>query len=279
MMRKRITLQLNEDQKQELEIFRQNAPSERIGLRAAMVLDCALGMKVIDVAAKYTERPNTVVLWKRRYAEHGINGLLNLPRGKSKDGYGSDFTERLLSAVHSPPPGNEQRWSIALLAKHLAVPEYGIRRHLKKAGIDLEEDNQAWRHLNDCSETSAIQPEASADTHKETDKESSVISEERGKKFEETRNTAGLHVELAAKIEDDDGNLIMRKVADAGSIPDLNHFDVTSVSGFRRDHGALEQGMARAFGILLEEISDALLSNASARQSEIAKSNRTTIIK
>ena len=279
MTRKRITLHLNEDQKQELEHFRQTAPSERIGLRAAMVLDCASGMKVVDVAAKYTERPNTVSLWKCRYAEGGISGLLNLPRGRSKDGYGSDFAERLQSAVQSTPPHNEQRWSVALLAKHLAVPEYGIRRHLKKAGIDLNEDTQGCGQLSNCSEADTIQQKASADTRKETCQDSTLVSEKQTEKTEVTRRITELHVVLAAKIEDDDGNLIMQKNADAGRISDLNHFDVTSVAGYRRDHGALEQGMVRAFGILLDEISDALVSDASEKQSEAARSNRTPTIK
>ena len=99
MPQKRITLQLSEDQKQELTDFIKNPPAERLGIRASMVLDCAAGMKVVDVATKYDERPSTVSMWKCCYAEEGINGLLNRARGKSKDGYGPDFTVRLAEAV------------------------------------------------------------------------------------------------------------------------------------------------------------------------------------
>lgn len=47
----------------------------RIVRRAKMVLLCLDGMQIKDIASKLGERPNTVSLWRDRFAEQGIPGL------------------------------------------------------------------------------------------------------------------------------------------------------------------------------------------------------------
>ncbi len=277
MPQQRITLQLSEDQKQELIDFVQKAPNERLGKRASMVLDCAAGMKVSDVAEKYEERPNTVVLWKRRYAESGIKGLENLPRGKSKDGYGPDFTEQLAAAVHSAPPDGEQVWTIALLAKHLDVPEYGIRRYLKKAGISLEADafhkepQSCDNAENDCDETEA-HPTARGSTAddslplSECNKPTSPAEENKAEAKSSKLTSTLYHV-----LRDENGNIVQVKEADAGMIPDQYSFNMSSVAGFRSDYSLFEQGMIHAFANLLGISSEDFLAKVSA---ELLKKNK-----
>ncbi len=274
MPQKRITLQLSEEQRQELTKFVQNAPSERLALRASMVLDCASGMKIYDVAAKYGERPNTVVLWKRRYAESGIKGLENLPRGKSKDGYGPDFTEQLAAAVHSAPPDGEKAWSIALLAKHFNVPEYGIRRHLKRAGIPLDAEAFCKGPQIDHTESDGNEPEAHPTATESTAEDSSQLPEckeitpeeavpsAEGDKTE--AKSSKLRSVLYHVLTDENGNIVQVREADAGVVPDQHSFDMSSVEGLLRDYSSFEQGMVQAFAALLGVSSESFLDKVRA---------------
>lgn len=50
----------------------------RVALRAQMVLKCADGKRIKDIASEYHERPNTVILWRDRFIQSGIDGLLTV---------------------------------------------------------------------------------------------------------------------------------------------------------------------------------------------------------
>lgn len=272
MAHKKTKLVLNNEQVKELEEFIRNAPSKRIGLRASMVLDCGTGMTGKDVAAKYSERPTTVSLWKKRYAESGVSGLLNKPRGRTKDGYGEDFSDRLLEAVHSAPPEGNSMWDINLLSQHLGVPKYGIGRHLKKLGIDLEAQNFFQRHRGDQSDQSDQndQNDQNDESHEDVieSHEAPAQSETRAAGADETEDHSHmLDVTLTVMVRDRSGRQIMVETSELGSIlADPEHFDVSTLSGFRRDYGKFEQGMINGFAALLEKSSDNYTAMASKKK-------------
>ena len=76
-----------------------SSTDHRLSMRARIVLACIEGRQIKDIAAEFKERPNTVILWRRRFEEQGIQGLYNLPRGKNAYRYGSDLKERLLTLL------------------------------------------------------------------------------------------------------------------------------------------------------------------------------------
>ena len=127
-----------------LEALAADETNPRLALRARMILECAKGQQIKDVAAMFSERPNTVILWKRRYEEAGIEGLRNAPRGSTKDVYGEPFVRRLLELLNSPPPDGRKYWTGPLLADALGTPHDTIRRYLRKKKIRLLEYR---RHL------------------------------------------------------------------------------------------------------------------------------------
>lgn len=111
----------------------------RIAKRAKLVLACAKGDMIKDIAAMYSERPNTVLKWKRRFAESGIKGLCNAPRGKAKGVYGEVFAGRLVHLLETDPPAGETYWTGRLLAKELGAPYAAVCRYLRRENIRLLE--------------------------------------------------------------------------------------------------------------------------------------------
>lgn len=122
-----------------LQALAADTSNPRVALRAQMVLECAKGRMIKDVAAMFSERPNTVIKWKDRYEEQGIGGLTNAPRGNTKDIYGEPFSRRLRELLETDPPNGEAYWTGPLLAEALGTPHDTIRRYLRRENIHLLE--------------------------------------------------------------------------------------------------------------------------------------------
>ena len=248
MSRKRIKLTLNDEQVTEPKEFIEEHPDDRIGVRASMVLDCGTGMTGEAVAEKYSERPCTVSLWKYRYAESGISGLMNQARGRTKDVYGKDFPTELMNTVHSAPPEGMKSWDVPSLAHQLDVPEYGVRRHLKKLGINLDAQNFLQGH-----EADEPAEQGPFDSSLQAEGGNLPVSENGGAPEDDPNM---LEVSLLVLVKDKSGRQVMVRQSDLGAIlADTDHFDVSTLSGFRRDYGRLEQGMITGFAGLMETFS------------------------
>lgn len=110
---------------------------QRLSRRAKIVLMCAEGRQVKDIATELNERPNTVILWRERYREQGINGLNDAPRSGKPIKYGEEFRNRILNKLTEEPPNGLAKWDGAELAKELDVSADAVWRLLRKEGIQL----------------------------------------------------------------------------------------------------------------------------------------------
>lgn len=110
---------------------------KRLLRRAKMVLMCAEGHQVKDIAAELKERPNTVILWRERYREHGITGLKDAPRPGKPVEYGDEFRKRVFDKLAEKPPNGLAKWDGAVLAQELNVSADAVWRLLRKEGIQL----------------------------------------------------------------------------------------------------------------------------------------------
>ena len=109
----------------------------RIVRRAKMVLLCLDGMQIKDIASKLGERPNTVSLWRDRFAEQGIPGLQDKKRRGRTAQYGPEFREMVLNKLKETPPSGLARWDGPTLARVLNVSKAAVWRLMRKEGIQL----------------------------------------------------------------------------------------------------------------------------------------------
>ena len=110
---------------------------QRLSRRAKMVLMCAEGHQVKDIAAELKERPNTVILWRERFRKQGIRGLNDAQRSGKPVEYGEEFRNRVLNKLTEKPPNGLAKWDGAELAKVLDVSADAVWRLLRKEGIQL----------------------------------------------------------------------------------------------------------------------------------------------
>ena len=115
----------------------------RMAERARIVLACLQGKRNDEVARQVGVRPNTVGVWRRRFAERGIAGLRDEPRSGKPARYGPELRDRILRQLESPPPAGMASWDGGSLAQALGASGDAVWRVLRKEGIQLQR-HRSW---------------------------------------------------------------------------------------------------------------------------------------
>lgn len=106
--------------------------------RARMILACADGRPIKDIAAQFGTYPNKVIFWRQRYQSQGVDGLFDLQRSGRKKVYPEDLQKRIIDLVSTslPPPGSGT-WDGPTVAEKLGVNAHTVWAILREAGIHL----------------------------------------------------------------------------------------------------------------------------------------------
>src|SRR5437763_9596295 len=117
--------------------------------RARIVLLAAGGRSTRSIAAEVGVRPRIVSNWRRRFADHGLEGLNDRPRAGKTPIYGKATDKRILALLDKPPPQGYARWTGPLLAKALGdVDVQYVWRFLREHNIDLSA-RKSWCESDD----------------------------------------------------------------------------------------------------------------------------------
>jgi transposase len=117
--------------------------------RARIVLLAAEGRSTRSIAKEVGVQPRIVSNWRRRFADHGLNGLEDRPRASKKPIYGAVTNTRILALLDKRPPQGYARWTGPLLAKSLEdVDVQYVWRFLREHKIDLA-TRKSWCESND----------------------------------------------------------------------------------------------------------------------------------
>ena len=109
----------------------------RLAERANIILKCLQGKKVSQIAKELDIRPNTIIDWRRRFENEGIDGLYDRPRSGKPPVYNDDFRNKVLATLEKQPPPGQARWDGKSIAKHLNSSVDAVWRILRKEGICL----------------------------------------------------------------------------------------------------------------------------------------------
>jgi transposase len=147
---KAVSITLTEDERAQLqEIARSRKSPHQAVFRSKIILEAAEGLSNEEIAQKLgTWRP-TVSQWRRRFAEHRLDGLSDLPRPGAKKVYDAETEKRTLALLDKSPPSGFGVWSGPLIAEALGdVSEHQVWRVLRKNHIYLR-TNKSWCVSND----------------------------------------------------------------------------------------------------------------------------------
>lgn len=144
MARVAIALSCTAEQRAELmALARSRTEEARLVERAKIVLACLAGQRNDAVGRELGVRPNTVGLWRKRFAAAGLAGLRDRVRPGKTPKYGADLRLRVLRQVELPPPKGSASWDGASVAAALGVSDDAIWRLLRKEGVQLRR-RRSW---------------------------------------------------------------------------------------------------------------------------------------
>src|SRR5712675_2100680 len=128
---------------------RATTTAQRDVRRAWIVLLAAQGRSTRSIAEEVRVQPRIVSHWRRRFADHGLGGLKDLPRAGKRPIYGRATNKRILALLNKAPPLGFARWTGPLLAKSLGdVDVQYVWRFLREHNIDLAA-RKSWCESND----------------------------------------------------------------------------------------------------------------------------------
>ena len=126
------------EQRSELEaILKSRKQKSGIHLLARMILQCMDGWKISEIAKANRVTSATVIRWKNRYIEHGLEGLTDCVRSGRPVKYAQDFKATILAKLEEEPPAGYSQWDGPLPAAETGYSKHAIWRLLRTQRICL----------------------------------------------------------------------------------------------------------------------------------------------
>ena len=134
--RKLAALELTDEQRAQLESVAQSTSMPH-GLvqRAKIVLACAEGVTNAAVAAQLGVSASMVGKWRRRFLQHGVQGLHDELRSGRPRTYDDERVARLINRALKEKPPHSNAWSVRTLAEAEGVSSTTVHRWFKLFGI------------------------------------------------------------------------------------------------------------------------------------------------
>jgi transposase len=129
-------LVLTEPERDELgRLARRSRSARRVAFRAKIVLACASGISNTAVAAKLRTSNQTVGLWRKRFLERRIDGLLDEPRpGRPREIEDAKIEDVVIQTLETTPKG-ATHWSTRQMAEKSGLSHMTISRIWRAFGL------------------------------------------------------------------------------------------------------------------------------------------------
>ena len=136
-MRVARPIRLNEEVRRKLERQARGRSTEaRVVVRSRIVLLAGDGLQNKQIAAILKVTPRMVNLWRGRFLEQGIEGLLkDAPRPGRVPAIYPEVTSALISKTTQSAPVNATHWSTRTMAKEMNISKDSVARIWRANGL------------------------------------------------------------------------------------------------------------------------------------------------
>jgi transposase len=134
---KAVALELSEAERAELQrLLRRRGVGQALAQRARVVLACAEpGATNLGVAKRLGISRPTVAMWRKRFAEHRAEGLVDAPRSGAPRTIGDEAVERLVALTLEEAPRNATHWSTRAMARRAGLSQTAVARIWRAFGL------------------------------------------------------------------------------------------------------------------------------------------------
>jgi transposase len=128
---------LTEGQRAQLQTWaRGRRTPVRLTERSRIILLAGEGRGDKEIAAQEGCDRRTVARWRKRFIQHGLNGIeRDAPRAEKKRRLPADKVKHIVHKTTQEPPPNGKRWSTRSMARAVGVSEATVRRIWRAEGI------------------------------------------------------------------------------------------------------------------------------------------------
>jgi transposase len=128
---------LKEDVRQRLEQqSRGRSTAARVVMRSRIVLLASEGLQNKQIAEKLRIAPRMVTLWRGRFLELGVEGLLkDAPRPGRTPLISAEATATLIAKTTQSKPANATQWSTRTMAKEMNISKASVSRIWRANGL------------------------------------------------------------------------------------------------------------------------------------------------
>jgi transposase len=129
-------IKLSEEQKTRLiAITRKRSESSALVQRARVILYASKGLSNLKISTLANIAPAHVGTWRKRFQQHGIEGLADKSRSGRPVKMDDKQRLRICKTACQKPPVHLSRWSLSTLAKSLRLPRNRIERASADANL------------------------------------------------------------------------------------------------------------------------------------------------
>ena len=134
---KAVALDLMDAERSALEhLVRRRNIGQALAQRARIVLACAEpGATNLGVARALGVSRPTVATWRRRFAAHRLEGLMDVPRPGAPRTIGDEAVERLIALTLEEMPAHATHWSTRAMAKRAGMSQTAVSRIWRAFGL------------------------------------------------------------------------------------------------------------------------------------------------
>ena len=118
----------NEDRETLLKWKRSPTTPQRSVRRAEIILAAAEGLNNKAISERGLGSVQTICLWRKRYAQYGIEGLKDEPKPGRPRTIGRDKITEIVATTTLTPPQGMTHWSARRLAKQVGVSHSTVHR-------------------------------------------------------------------------------------------------------------------------------------------------------
>jgi transposase len=144
-----VPIELSEDERRALEAWtRRRTSAAALSQRARIVLACASGESNTEIARRMGVHRNTVGLWRRRFSEYRLDGLLDEPRPGQPRKISDEQVEEVIAKTLEQTPRDATHWSTRSMAAEVGLNQTAVARIWRAFGLQPHRQD-TWKLSKD----------------------------------------------------------------------------------------------------------------------------------
>jgi transposase len=144
-----VVIELTEDEREQLEAWtRRRTSAQALAQRSRVVLAAAEGLSNTEIAARLGVHRNMAAKWRRRFAEHRLDGLTDDPRPGQPRKITDAQVEEVVVRTLETTPRDATHWSTRSMAREVGLTQSAVHRIWKAFGLQPHRQ-ETWKLSKD----------------------------------------------------------------------------------------------------------------------------------